>query len=252
MEDHMEYFSFKNIDSTGIARAIYTPKGLGNWSIGDPGALANFTLLGKEFGISPETMVRTDQKHTADVRVITAAEAGEGVVRPVTRMECDGIMTDVPGIMLCTVEADCTPVYLLDPVRRAAAMVHSGWRGTASKITDNAIRMMEETYGTDPADILAAIGPCICRDCYEVSEDLIPPFRESFGESAADNFFTAKDNGKYLLDLKAAVKKTLTLAGVHERNIEDSGYCTCHSGKFYSWRGDKDPSVRMLTAIWLI
>ncbi|MBE6018316.1 MAG: laccase domain-containing protein, partial [Lachnospiraceae bacterium] len=152
MEDHMEYFSFKNIDSTGIARAIYTPKGLGNWSIGDPGALANFTLLGKEFGISPETMVRTDQKHTADVRVITAAEAGEGVVRPVTRMECDGIMTDVPGIMLCTVEADCTPVYLLDPVRRAAAMIHSGWRGTASKITDNAIRMMEETYGTDPAD----------------------------------------------------------------------------------------------------
>ena len=247
----METFSFDSIEKTGIAHAICTPKGIGNWAMNDPDSLVNFTLLGDEFGISPDRMVRTDQKHTADVRVITASDAGEGVVRPVTRTECDGIMTDVPGLMLCTVEADCTPVYLLDPVNRAVAMLHSGWRGTAARITTNAIRLMEETYGTCASDIIAAIGPCICRDCYEVSGDLIPPFRESFGEETADSFFTTKENGKYLLDLNAAVRKTLELSGVLPENIEISGYCTCHSGMFYSWRGDGDPSVRMLTAIWL-
>lgn len=153
--------------------------------------------------------------------------------------------------MLCTVEADCTPVYLLDPVHMAIGMIHSGWRGTAARISTNAISLMEQTYGTRAGDMIAAIGPCICRDCYEVSEDLIEPFREGFGAETADTFFTPKGGGKYLLDLKSAVRKTLELSGVRSENIEDSGYCTCHDGMFYSWRKDQDASVRMLTAIWL-
>lgn len=246
----MELFRFANIQGSGIADAVYTPKGLGNWTMNDSGALANFTLLGEETGISPRRMVRTDQKHTATVRVITESDAGNGVIRPCEWTECDGLVTNVRRLMLCTVEADCTPVYLLDPVHRAIAMLHSGWRGTAARITTNAIDLMRETYGTDPSDIYAAIGPCICKDCYEVSEDLLGPFRENFGD-AADQFFTAKGGGKYLLDLKLAVVRTLEEAGVKSENIEDSGYCTCHSDRFYSWRKDKDPSVRMLTAIWL-
>lgn len=247
----MDLFRFETIESTGIAGAVYTPKGYGSWTISNPDSLSNYELLSLQTGIAPSRMIRTDQKHTADVRVVTEADAGNGVVRPYEWSACDGMITNVRNLMLCTVEADCTPVYLLDPVHMAIGMIHSGWRGTAARISTNAISLMEQTYGTRAGDMIAAIGPCICRDCYEVSEDLIEPFREGFGAETADTFFTPKGGGKYLLDLKSAVRKTLELSGVRPENIEDSGYCTCHDGMFYSWRKDQDASVRMLTAIWL-
>lgn len=247
-----EYLTFKSIESTGIAHAFYTRKGVGGWGLNDPGDLPNYTAMGSEFGISPDHMVRTVQLHTAGIRVITEEMAGEGVIRPVSAEGYDGMVTDYRGLMLCTVEADCVPVYLLDPVKKAAAMIHSGWRGTAGRISENAVRVMSETYGSAPEDIIAAIGPCICGDCYEVSADLIPPFIETFPEEDVRRFFTEKPNGKYLLDLKAAVTATLTQAGVRPEHIEDSGYCTYHNGSFYSWRRDADPDVRMLTAIWLV
>jgi len=195
-------------------------------------------------------MVRTKQLHSAGVRVITADNAGEGVIRPVTAEGFDAMVTDVPGLMLITVEADCVPVWLLDPVNRAVSMIHSGWKGTAGLISANAVRTMTETYGSDPSDILACIGPHICMDCYEVSDDLIPHFEEHFSCEDVRSFFRPRGD-KYLLDLNAAVRKTLTGAGILPEHIEDSGYCTFHSGKFYSWRRDKDPSVRMMTAIML-
>ena len=246
----MKYYSFKNIRATGIAEAICTPKGIGNWSVNDPEAVKNYALLGNEFGLTPNDMVRAKQVHSANVRVITREDAGEGIVRPLTHGDVDALVTNVPGLMLCTVEADCTPVYLLDPVKKAIAMIHSGWKGTAAMISANAISVMHETYGSDPKDLLAAIGPCNCGLCYEVSDDLIPPFREGFGDDT-ERYFTAKDNGKYLLDLKRAVHDTLVNSGIPAGNIETSPYCTYHDDLFYSWRKDKDPLVRMLTAIYL-
>ena len=247
----MKYFTFKNIQASGIADALYTSKDVGRWGLNDPEALPNYVSLGEAFGIVPSSMVRTKQTHTTGIRVITAENAGEGVTRPITAEGYDGMITNVPRLMLCTVEADCTPVYLLDPVNKAIAMIHSGWKGTAGKISANAINLMQENYGTKPSDILAAIGPCICGDCYEVSDDLIPHFENSFNAEEVHDFFTPKPNGKYLLDLKKAVRSTLTGCGVPVENIEDSGHCTYHDGLFWSWRHDKDRTVRMLTAIML-
>lgn len=247
----MKHLTFRSIEETGIAHAIYTPMGTGGWRLNEPEDLDNYTELGGMFGITPNMMVRTKQLHTTGVRVITADMAGEGVIRDVSAEGYDGMVTNVRKLMLCTVEADCVPVYLLDPVSRAVAMVHSGWKGTAGRISENAVNLMKETFGSRPETIIAAIGPCICRDCYEVSEDLIGPFMETFPEADVRRFFRAKDNGKYMLDLKDAVQTTLIQAGIDPAHIEDSGYCTFHSGQFYSWRRDADPDVRMLTAIWL-
>ena len=247
----MKFYEFGNMKATGLVKALYTPMGIGKWGLNDPNSQESYEALGREFTITPSDMIRTKQLHTAAVRVVGREHGGEGVIRPITAEGFDGLITDEPGLMLCTVEADCTPVYLLDPVHKAIAMLHSGWKGTAGRISANAISLMEETYGTKPEDVIAAIGPCICPNCYEVSDDLIPPFKANFTENQVKELFTAKPNGKYWLDLKKAVRITLNDAGVSACNIEDSGYCTYHDNLFYSWRRDKNPDVRMLTAIML-
>ena len=248
----MEYLTFRSIEASGIAHALYTTMGTGNWRLNEPADLKNYEELGRDLNITPEHMVRTRQLHTSGVYAVTEENAGEGVTRDVTFEGYDGLVTNIPGLMLCTVEADCVPVYLLDPVHHAIGMIHSGWKGTCGLISANAVRLMHEKYGTRPEDMIAATGPCICSSCYEVTDDLIPPFEAAFGSAEARRFFTARDNGRYLLDLKMAIRKTLTMEGIREDNIEDSGYCTYHSGKFYSWRRDADPDVRMLTAIVLV
>ena len=80
-------------------------------------------------------------------------------------METDGMITNVPGICLVTFYADCVPLYFVDPVKKAIGLSHSGWRGTVGKIGKVTVEQMQKTYGSDPKDILAAIGPSICQDC---------------------------------------------------------------------------------------
>lgn len=247
----MEFCSFEKINSSGGVRTVYTPIGVGGWGFNKPEDYANYEALGRELGITPADMVRVRQKHTGNVRIVERQHAGEGVVRDSEILECDGMITNVPGILLCTVEADCVPVYLYDPKKRAVGMLHSGWKGTAKQIAANAVRLMEETYGSDPADIMVAIGPCICRDCYEVSDDLIPPFAERYSGEEMQRLFTPKPNGRYYLDLIRAIVLTLGRAGVSKDRIETSGFCTFHSGKFYSWRKDAHLTNHMLTAIIL-
>lgn len=90
------------------------------------------------------------------------------------------MITNVPGLTLATFYADCVPLYFVDPVKRAIGLSHSGWRGTVGKIGKKTVERMEETYGSNPADIRAVIGPSICQDCYEVSVDVIDEFRQAF------------------------------------------------------------------------
>ena len=93
------------------------------------------------------------------------------------------------GLVLATFYADCVPLYFVDPVHHAIGLSHSGWRGTVAKIGAVTVRKMQETYGTDPADVYAAIGPSICQECYEVSEDVILEFKKSFAPEALGKTF---------------------------------------------------------------
>lgn len=145
--------------------------------------LENLRRIALYFDTTPDRIVSAHQTHTANVRIVTEADAGKGAARPLDYTDIDGLITDVPGLVLFTTHADCPPLYFYDPVRRVIALSHSGWKGTVARIGAVTIRKMQDHFGCRPEDIYAAIGPSICRDCYEISEDVAEPFRACFGKS---------------------------------------------------------------------
>ena len=174
-------------------------------------------------------IVLSQQTHTKNLRVVTEEDTGKGTVRPRDYTDIDGLLTNVPGLVLATQHADCTPIYLVDPVRRAVALVHSGWKGTVLCIADEAVRLMQKTYGTDPADLLAGIGPVISRDYYEIGAEVAAQLDEVFGRDRCvrEGFYTEgsrKDH--FQLDLTKTNTGILTDAGVLPEHIFSSGLCT--------------------------
>jgi hypothetical protein len=117
---------------------------------------------------------------------------------------------------------------------------HSGWRGTAGKIGAETVRLMTETYGSDPSQLYAAVGPSICQDCYEVSEDVIEAFREAFAQEYWPALFYAKPDGKYQLNLWEANRIIFTEAGIANDHISMPNLCTCCNPQFlFSHRASK-------------
>ena len=186
----------------------------------------NFRRVSILFGAPEDRFVFSDQTHTANVRVVTEADAGKGLTRRRDYTDTDGLVTDVPGLVLSIFTADCVPVLFFDPVRHAIGLSHSGWRGTVSRIGAETIRLMKEQYGTEPADLKCAIGPSICQDCYEVSEDVAGEFAAGFAGHEQE-ILLPKGGGKYQLDLWEANRIVLTDAGVLPENIEVTDVCTC-------------------------
>ena len=115
---------------------------------------------------------------------VTAQNKGSGIIRARDFQDVDGMITDVPGVVLATFYADCVPLYFVDPVNRAIGLSHSGWRGTVGKIGRETVEAMGREYGTRAQDLTVAIGPSICRQCYEVSEDVIRQFQRNFSQGA--------------------------------------------------------------------
>ena len=152
-------------------------------------------------------------------------------------------------------EADCVPVYFYDPVKEVIAMVHSGWKGTVKKISEVTIQKMKSGFGCQSSDMLVAIGPHICRYCYEVGAELLEEFSQSFDKQELKKIFRPKNQEKYLLNLEEAVRLTLLKNGVPAENIFSAGVCTLHSQvegySFCSYRRTKSKTERMLTAIMM-
>lgn len=128
--------------------------------------------------------------------------------------------------MLATFYADCVPLYFVDTVHRAVGLSHSGWRGTVGRMGMHTLRAMADAFGTAPADVLCAVGPSICRECYEVSRDVAEEFQACFGENAQKLLFPGKGE-KYQLDLWEANRQVLLDAGVPENQIIMPNICTC-------------------------
>lgn len=209
--------------STGYLASLNLKSGLGD---SEENVAENFRRVAGALGVSPDDFVLTDQTHTANVRVVTEADRGKGVTAKRDYSDVDGLVTDVPGLVLVVFSADCVPVFFVDPVKKAVGLAHSGWRGTAARIGAETIRLMREQYGTDPAGLICAVGPSICRDCYEVSGDVASVFREEF-PSHEKEILEDKGNGHYQLDLWRANRIILEEAGVQRENIEVTDICTC-------------------------
>lgn len=189
--------------------------------------LENYRRISNALGVKMEQMVVSDQTHTTNVRVVTTEDQGFGILKPKKFYNVDGMVTNEPGVVLTTFYADCVPLYFVDPVKKAIGLSHSGWRGSAGKIGAETIQTMTENYGCDPKNIYAAIGPSICVDCYEVSEDVIEKFGENYTETQVRQICFKKENGKYQLDLWKANKIVLLEAGILETHISMPNLCTC-------------------------
>ena len=163
----------------------------------------------------------------------------EGLTRERDYRDVDGLITDEPGLVLSTFYADCVPLYVVDPVHRAIGMSHSGWRGTAARMGAVTLSAMQEAYGTRPEDVVCAVGPSICKDCYEVSADVADIFAEEFpgheqeilAESEKNSVGMAHADKKYQLDLWKANEIIFQEAGVRKEHLAVTDICTCCNPK---------------------
>ena len=192
----------------------------------------NYRRLGEAVGFVPEQTVFTHQTHTDIVARVGAVDRGWGLFREV-EPERDGIYTDEPGVALVCFTADCTPILLHDPVRHAVAAVHAGWRGTAKGIVARCVEAMTRDFGTDPADLEVAVGPCIGPCCFETGPEVPEAMLNHLGAEAAQ--YIRWTGEKAFLDLKALNALWLRRAGV--RKIDLSTDCTrCQPNRFWSHR----------------
>jgi len=183
-----------------------------------------------------------EQVHGVDVAVVTEADAGAGrLSRADAVASKDALVTDAPGVMLNAFYADCVPIWFVDPANRAVGIAHAGWRGAVADVALETVRAMTRVYGSDPSEMLAAIGPSIRGCCYEVDDQVarhIPAGSESIKASDSP--------GRYLLDLAIFNRQKLTEAGILTKHIEITQYCTsCRTDLFFSHRKENGRTGRM-------
>lgn len=208
----------------------------------------NYKLFCKAAGFDYSSLVASSQDHHTFVRVCTSAEKGIGIYRAKDIESVDGLVTIEPGVTLCTYYADCTPLFFVDTVTHAIGLAHGGWRGTVGRIAEKVVRTMEDSYGTDPADLICAIGPNISVCCYEVDQPCADEFYALGLDS--DRFVFPKDGGKYMVDMLECNRQILVSSGVKPENIAVSDICTQHhSDLLWSHRatkGDRGTMCAML------
>lgn len=212
----------------GVSEGMFSSMNL-SFTRGDEEAHVreNYRRIAEAVGFSCENLVCSEQTHTVNVRVVTKADRGKGFTRPKDYTDVDGMVTNVPGLVLATFYADCVPLYLVDPVHRAIGLSHSGWKGTVGKIGKRTVEVMGEQFGTRPEDLTVAIGPSICQDCYEVSEDVAEQFRTAFEKRYWEELFYQKPDGKYQLNLWRANELIFQEAGLKKEQIVTTDVCTC-------------------------
>jgi polyphenol oxidase len=190
---------------------------------------------------------------------------------PAQLLAGDGLVTDVPGLVLAVQAADCLPIILVDRKRRAVGVFHAGWRGTVQRIVEKGVGEMRKHFGSDPRDLVSAIGPGVRGCCYDVGEEVRTRFEAQFAyasslfrevkesdpvrEKYPLLFLTARAPGhgelpmKIYLDLVEANRRQLLDAGVLARNVEVAGPCTaCHTELLFSFRAEKGVTGRMMAA----
>ena len=230
---------FPLLDQTGIVEHCFTTRMGGvsedifstmnlSFTRGDKeeAVLENYRRLGEAMGVSPQDFVCTDQTHTTNVLRVGKEDCGNGVTKPRPYTDVDGLVTNEPGVVLSTFFADCVPLYFVDPVHRAIGMSHSGWRGTVGRMGARTLEKMQEEFGTEAKDVIAAVGPSICQECYEVSRDVAEEFQKEF-KGHESEILIDKGNDKFLLDLWKCNEIVMLEAGILKEHLAVTNICTC-------------------------
>jgi YfiH family protein len=220
----------------GVSCGIYASLNLGAASGDSRGNVeANYVAICGALGICADNLVRANQVHGSTVLAVTRA----GWTAPTDRAphDADGLVTAERGTALAVLVADCAPILLHDPVRGAVGAVHAGWRSTAADIAGAAAAKMALEFGCAPANILAAIGPCISQCCFETGSDVAEAMFALFSAPHERERVARRQGGKYFVDLKAANTLLLERAGLRAENISVSDECTrCGGDKYWSHR----------------
>lgn len=211
--------------------------------------IANFKIFAESAGIDYDDMAVVNHEHGANVLRIAHEHRGRGFYKD-PLPPCDGIITDDPTVTLVTSHADCGAYFFYDPVHRAIGMAHAGWKGTLLRIGAEMARRMAEEFDTDPSDIIAATGPCICRECFEVDADLGEKFQSEFGYPGISR---PGRQGKAYVDLELAAAVQFVEAGIRPESITLMNACTYENRQhFFSHRRDKGITGSMAAYIKLI
>ncbi len=211
--------------------------------------IANFKIFAEGAGIDYDDMAVVNHEHGANVLRIAHEHRGRGFYKD-PLPPCDGIITDDPTVTLVTSHADCGAYFFYDPVHRAIGMAHAGWKGTLLRIGAEMARRMAEEFDTDPSDIIAATGPCICRECFEVDADLGEKFQSEFGYPGISR---PGRQGKAYVDLELAAAVQFVEAGIRPESITLMNACTYENRRhFFSHRRDKGITGSMAAYIKLI
>ena len=244
------YYTIESFERTGLVNHGFSTR-LGGVSSGDLDSLNlgvkkkdtreniinNYKIFTRSLGIDIENLVLTHQVHKDNILEVDEGDRGKGLTLETDIKDIDGFITNKKNVALVTFYADCVPLFFLDPVNEAIGLTHAGWKGTVSRIGQKTLEKMIKAYGTEPEDILIAIGPSIGKCCFEVGEEVIKIVEENFNNP--NKYFYKKDNGKFMLDLWNINKDQLLEMGVLEKNITVSNICTrCNKDTFFSHRGD--------------
>lgn len=201
----------------------------------------------------PCPIMQMNQAHDVKVAVVDRVDIPQDELDG-----CDAMMTYLPGVAIGVRTADCIPVLLYDPVKKAAAAIHSGWRGTVSKIISKTVAKMRTVYSSQPSDLLAVIGPGICMDCFQVGEEVALKFKEAgFDIDSLWAFRGPKTGngmeGGHHIDLKEACRQTLVESGLKNENIQISELCSYEDNHLlYSARKESIECGRNITYIKIL
>jgi len=219
--------------------------------------IGNRRRMAEALGFSLEDWTCGEQVHSGNVAIVRAEDRGRGSLdRDSAFQDTDGLVTNVPGILLTSFYADCVPLYFWDPATEAVGLAHAGWKGTVAGIAGNMVSAMASEYGSDPSRIRAAIGPSIGACCYEVDDRVMDRVRalhlppQDSAENPQSAIYIDKGNGKYMLNLKEINRRIMIKAGILAEHIECTTWCTsCNNGLFFSYRKDGGTTGRM--ASWI-
>ncbi len=257
------YYSFPHIDAYpcfktgfstrlgGVSEGIYASMNL-SYTRGDAkeNVDENFRFICDAMGVSADNVVISAQEHHTNLQRVTTADMGKG--KTFTGFaDIDGLLTNDTNVVLSTQYADCVPLLFADPVKKAVAASHAGWRGTVAEIGRLTVERMGQEFGSKPQDILVGIAPSIGKCCFEVDT----PVLEAFEQMAVfdKDCYTEEGNGKHRIDLWEVNRRVLIQSGVKAENITVTDLCTkCHSDVFWSHRvtgGDRGSLAAFISII---
>ncbi|MDF9843203.1 MULTISPECIES: peptidoglycan editing factor PgeF [unclassified Paenibacillus] len=222
--------------------------------------LSNRRMLAESLGFSLSDWTCGEQTHGKHIAAVTAEDRGRGSTdRESAFPSTDGLVTNVPGVLLTSFYADCVPLYFYDPVRRAVGLAHAGWKGTVAEIAGAMVAAMSGMYGSRPEEIIAAIGPSIGDCCYEVDDYVMNHVRkleqtlpDPASLEAAPPLYSVSqsDKEKSMLNLKEMNRRIMIKAGILPTHIECTTWCTsCNPDVFFSYRKEQGVTGRMTSWI---